>query len=280
MIQKIRSYIPHLLVFIIIILIDSLIIERYWVRFPEHEYVSERIPEEFDGYRIAIISDLHLGFLDPEIWIEWVIQNANEQKPDLIVGLGDYVKKRKLDDELLKVWPHLLKLKARDEVFFVNGNHDHWANHKLSLSLLAQTGKSLRNQARTLYRGKSNLTIAGTGDFWEDSVDIDKALINSPKSNFKIVITHNPDAAQTKHNRKIDLFLAGHTHGGQVRIPLLDYSPILPVRSRNLDKGFRKNQFGEDVFISAGIGWSILPIRFFCPAEVPIIVLRSKKKAR
>ncbi|EMO10832.1 hypothetical protein LEP1GSC137_1076 [Leptospira borgpetersenii str. Noumea 25] len=88
-------------------------------------------------------------------------------------------------------------------------------------------------------------------------------------------MSHNPDASNTKHEEKVDLFLAGHTHGGQVRIPIFDFSPILPVKDSNFDVGFKKNKFGEDIFISAGIGWSILPIRFFCPPEVPLIVLRS-----
>ncbi len=273
-----KRYFKYLFITSLAIGIYSFVWERYFVTFPEYVYESESLPKEFDGYRIAIISDLHLGSLDPEIWIKWVIQKTNDTSPDLIVGLGDYVKKRKTDEELKKVWPLLLTLKAKHDVLFVNGNHDHWANHKLSLSLLNDSKRSLRNQHKILKKGKSEITIAGTGDFWEDEVDIDKSIAYSPLKNFKLVITHNPDATQTNHNTKINLFLAGHTHGGQVRIPFFDYSPILPIKSRNLDKGFRKNKFGEDVFISSGIGWSILPIRFNCPPEVPIIILKSKQK--
>jgi predicted MPP superfamily phosphohydrolase len=274
--MKIKTLLRFFFILLTCIFIDSFVLERYLVRFPVYEYQSEKIPEAFDGYRIALVSDLHLGFLDPEIWVRWVIKQVNKQNPDLIVGLGDYVKKRNTDTELLRVWPLLLSLKAQDKVFFVNGNHDHWANHKLALTLLKDTKRSLRNQHHLLIREKSEITIAGTGDYWTDAVDIDESLKQSPTKNFKIIATHNPDATETKHKTEIDLYLAGHTHGGQVRIPIFDYSPVLPIKSSRLDKGFRKNKFGEDVFISAGIGWSILPIRFFCPAEVPIIVLRSK----
>lgn len=273
-----RNFLLKILVSLSLLLVfDSLILERYLVRFPEYDFVSEQIPEDFDGYRIAILSDLHLGFLDPEIWIQWVIHETNDKNPDMIVGLGDYVKKRNNKEELIRVWPLLLTLKAKDNVFFVNGNHDHWANDKLALKLLEASQKSLRNQSKTIYRQNSQITIAGLGDLWTDEVNIDHALSAARVSNFKLMLTHNPDASETKHKTKVNLYLAGHTHGGQVRIPFLDYSPVLPIQSRYLDKGFRKNKFNEDVFVSAGIGWSILPIRFYCPSEVPIITLRSRK---
>ncbi len=62
---------------------------------------------------------------------------------------------------------------------------------------------------------------------------------------------------------------------GQVRIPFLDYAPTLPVKNKMYDRGFKMNSKGEAVFISAGVGWSILPVRFFCPAEIPILTLRT-----
>ncbi len=65
-------------------------------------------------------------------------------------------------------------------------------------------------------------------------------------------------------------------NGGQVRIPFMNYSPVLPVKNKEFDKGIKISNLGELVFISAGIGWSILPLRFNCPAEIPILVLRSK----
>ncbi|EQA64654.1 metallophosphoesterase [Leptospira alexanderi] len=270
--RKIRFYVIVVLFFIGV---NCLFIERYWVRFQEYEFKSDKVAKDFDGYKIAVVSDLHYGFLNPEFWIRWVIEEINSRNVDLIVGLGDYVKKRDTDTELLKVWPILKELKAKDGVYFVNGNHDHWANDGLSLELLERSGRSIRNKNVIIQRKASKFILAGVGDFLEDRTDIDKALSGTFHKDFRIVLSHNPDASNTKHEEKVDLFLAGHTHGGQVRIPIFDLSPILPVEDSNFDVGFKKNKSGEDVFISAGIGWSILPIRFFCPAEVPLIVLRS-----
>ncbi len=278
------NFMKRIFLFLVIIVfilgIDSLFIERYFVRFPEYEFKSKKVTKDFDGYRIVIISDLHYGFLNPKFWIQWIIDKVNAKEADLIVGLGDYVKKRNSDEELLKVWLILKELKAKDGVYFVNGNHDHWANHDLSLELLEKSERSLRNKNITINRNTSRFIVAGIGDFWEDVTEIDTALSGTFSNDLRIVLSHNPDSSNIKHKEKVDLFLTGHTHGGQVRVPIFNFSPILPVKDQNFDKGFKMSKLGENVFISSGIGWSILPIRFFCPSEVPIIILRSLKEQR
>ncbi|TGL88628.1 phosphohydrolase [Leptospira congkakensis] len=259
-----------------LILVNSLFVERYLVRMPVYEIESNKIPKSFDGYRIAVLSDLHYGFLVPEFWIANTLNKINEQNPDLIVGIGDYVKKRNFDQELINVWKLLGILKAKDGELFVNGNHDHWANHNLSLKLLEESGKSARNRIVFINKGVDQIAIAGLGDYWEDHIPIDDVLRGSSQKDFRIVLAHNPDSANAPHSGKIDLFIAGHTHGGQVRIPFLNKSPVLPVQDKNFDIGIKKSKYNELVFISAGVGWSIIPVRFYCPVEVPIIVLRSK----
>jgi uncharacterized protein len=264
-----------LLIIIFVVIIDSFLFERYYTAFPEIDYYNPKIPSEFDGYRIAVISDLHYGSLDPEFWIRWVLERTMKENPDLIVGVGDYVKKSRHDEELLAVWPLINNLRAKDGVLLVNGNHDHWANDKLTRHLLRDSGKSIENKSKWIRKSNAKILIAGLGDLWENPTNPDSVLNTSTENSFRIVIAHNPDSSNLKHKQKVDLYLTGHTHGGQVRIPIFDYSPILPVKNSNFDKGMKKNRYKEDVFISAGIGWSILPIRFFCRSEVPIITLRS-----
>lgn len=265
-----------LLVLSLLIGINSLVLERYFIRFPEYEIRSERIPKSFDGYKIAVLSDLHYGFLVPEFWIEHAFESINRKNPDLILGLGDYVRKRNYDRELAGVWPLLKRLKGKDGEFFVNGNHDHWADHELALELLESSGKSLRKRYSFVRRGTDRILIAGLGDYWEDHTPIDDVLQGSSKDDYRIVMAHNPDSSNTKHKEPVDLFVTGHTHGGQVRIPFFRKSPILPVNDKNFDIGIKHSKFKEPVLISAGIGWSIIPIRFNCPIEIPLIILRSK----
>lgn len=275
--KNMKNRIIKLLIIVSLILfVNSLLIERYFIRFPEYEITSEKIPKSFDGYRIVVLSDLHYGFLVPEFWIKHTLNSINDKNPDLIVGIGDYVKKRNFEQELIKVWQLLRILKAKDGEFFVNGNHDHWANDKLSLKLLEESGKSIRNRKVFLNKGNERILIAGLGDYWEDHIPIDEIFKGSNSREFRIALAHNPDSSNTPHSEKIDLFITGHTHGGQVRIPFVNKSPVLPVKDKNFDIGVKYSKLNELVLISAGVGWSILPIRFNCPAEVPIIVLRSK----
>ncbi|TGL65254.1 metallophosphoesterase [Leptospira jelokensis] len=259
-----------------ILFLNSFVLERYYVRFPIYEIESTKIPKSFDGYTIAVVSDLHYGFLNPEFWIRYVIESINEKNPDLIVGLGDYVKKRNFDEELVSVWKLLPLLKGKDKEVFVNGNHDHWANHSLSLRLLEESRKSIRNRTIEIHRGNEKIILGGLGDFWEDHLPIDQVFQHTDPKQFRIAIAHNPESADTPHLESIDLFITGHTHGGQVRIPFFQLSPILPVNNKTYDVGIKNSLFNEMVFISAGIGWSILPLRFNCPSEVPILILRHK----
>lgn len=267
----------HKYFYIVIILFsfDIFIYERYFLNFSNYEYYSEELPIEFNGYRIAVISDLHYGKLTPDIWVRSVFQKVNDLKPDLIIGLGDYVLKTKSAKDLYTIWPLLLTLKAKDAEFFINGNHESWADENMSLELLDKSGKSIRNSFKIIEKGKARIVIGGTGDLWTDEVNIDKTLKDSPESLFTIIATHNPDVADSKHFRKINLYLAGHTHGGQVRIPFFNLAPILPVTNKDYDAGFKMNNAGEKLFISSGIGWSIIPLRFNCRAEVPIITLKK-----
>jgi uncharacterized protein len=275
--NKIKT-IKYLFLLIFIFTLYSAIYERYVVLYPEEEVYLDNLPSEFDGFRIAILSDIHYGKLDPMFWIEYSLKKIDDKNIDIIVGLGDYVKKRNFDEELISIYPILNKLKAKYGVYLVNGNHDHWANDKLARSLLENSPYNIEGKTKFISKGKDKILLGGIGDYWENQFGVDKILNDDDSSYFKLILAHNPDSSNIEHNQNVDIFISGHTHGGQVRIPFIKYSPILPVSDKNFDKGLKENRFGEKVFISAGLGWSILPIRFSCQAEIPIIILRKRKK--
>ncbi|EMY71301.1 Ser/Thr phosphatase family protein [Leptospira vanthielii serovar Holland str. Waz Holland = ATCC 700522] len=199
--------IKFILVSLFVLLFNSFFLERYYVRFPIYDIESTKIPKSFDGYKIAVVSDLHYGFLNPEFWIRYVIESTNQQNPDLIVGIGDYVKKRNFDEELVQIWKLLPLLKGKDAEVFVNGNHDHWVNHLLSLRLLEESKKSIRNKSLEIKRGDEKIIIGGLGDFWEDHIPIDQIFKHTDPKQFKIALAHNPESADTPHTESIDLFI-------------------------------------------------------------------------
>jgi hypothetical protein len=138
---------------------------------------------------------------------------------------------------------------------------------------LKESGFSVRHSRAIIRKGSSAIAIAGAGDFYEDTAGLDTALKNIPVPMFRIVLAHNPDTADLPRRERVDLFLCGHTHGGQVRVPLIDRAIILPVENRDYDAGIKTTARNERIFISRGIGWAIMPVRFNCVPEIAIITL-------
>lgn len=254
-----------------------ILIERNIVTINRYQLYLGNLPASFDGFTIAHLTDLHLGTLVSETFIAGVVDKTNQLKADLIACTGDYVHKRNTTEEIDKVWPILSKLKAKDGVYSVLGNHDHWADTERSLYWLDRTGQNLRHKSVAIKRERERITVGGAGDYWEDDINIDETFLNTKASDFRILLSHNPDSVDTVYKTPIDLTLSGHTHGGQVRLPFYG-APILPVQNKRYSSGIIPTE-KTTLFISRGIGWAIYPIRFNCYPEIAVLELRSIKQA-
>jgi len=151
-------------------------IERNIVQINRYKVPIDDLPEAFHGFRLVQLTDLHLGFMVSESFIEGVVEKAKGLNPDVIVCTGDYVHGRNTTAEINKVWPILSKLEAKYGVFSVLGNHDHWADFETSLNWLERSGQNIRHQCKAIYKGKDRIIIGGSGDYWEDELNIDKAF--------------------------------------------------------------------------------------------------------
>jgi predicted MPP superfamily phosphohydrolase len=247
-------------------------IERYIILINEYRIHFPNLPKEFSGLRIVHLTDLHYGALMPLRIIENVVQRVNKLKKDIVVCTGDYVHERNSIVQIDQVWPVLSKLQAKFGVLFVMGNHDHWADTDRSLYWSERSGQNLRGKVKAIEKNGKRLWIAGGGDLWEDHIGFDEILSKVPDNEFRIMLAHNPDSSDTQFDGHIDLLLAGHTHGGQVRIPFLG-APVLPVKNKNYSSGIKISPKGHKLFISRGIGWTIYPIRFNCFPEIAVLQL-------
>lgn len=248
----------------------------YWLETSTHVLWLPGLPKAFDGYRIAVLSDMHINALVPEAWLKWQVDHVNRLKPDFIFLIGDYVQARQTRAELDAVWPILSGLRSRDGVAAVNGNHDNWADHAHALAKLEESGWSVRHRARFVSRRSERIAIVGAGDLLTEEIGLGEPLKGIPDGVFRIVLAHNPDTVDLPRTELADLFVSGHTHGGQVVIPVLDLAPLLPVKNRTYGQGLRKTPNGEPIFISRGTGWSIAPVRFWCRPEIPVLTLRRR----
>lgn len=247
-------------------------VERYIVMTNTYRIPVPNLPRAFSGFRLVQLADLHYGFLVPLRLIRSVIARANRIPRDAIVCIGDYVHRRRSTAQIDSVWPLMAELNAPSGVYSVLGNHDHWADTGRSQYWLTRTGQDLRHKAVAIERQGSRLWLAGAGDLWEDHRCLDGVLTGIPEADCRIVLAHNPDTADTPFASRVDLMIAGHTHGGQVNIPLVG-TPVLPVRNKTYSSGLKTSPRGLRVFISKGIGWAICPIRFNCFPEMAVLEL-------
>jgi hypothetical protein len=212
-----------------------------------------------------------MGFLVSESFVEGIIHRTNRLRTDVIVCTGDYVHERNTIAEIEKVWPILSKLEAKNGVYSVLGNHDHWADTDRSLYWIERTGQNIRHACKPIYRGRDRILIGGAGDYWEDELKIDKAFSCSDDKECRLLLSHNPDSVDTEFNTPLSLVISGHTHGGQVVIPFFG-PPMLPVKNKDYSSGLIATPRTK-LFISRGIGWAIYPVRFNCYPEIAVLEL-------
>ena len=230
-----------------------------------------RLPEAFRGFTVAQVTDLHLRSVRGAAFLERIVERTNALGADLVAVTGDYVLGRGTEETVDAVWRILAGLAAPAGVPIVLGNHDYGLEDQAK-RLLRESGRSLHGKVLPLRRNGQTLWLAGAGDFRRENLPLDPILRQIPKQDCRIVLAHNPDTADAARTEGVDLFLSGHTHGGQVCIPGLG-SPVLPVRNKTYSHGLKRSRRGEGVFICRGVGWSILPVRFLCPPEVAILEL-------
>ena len=193
-------------------------IRRRWVLTRELEVVVPGLPREFDGYRVAQLSDLHIGGFTPRRWGEAWARRSNAAAPDLVVVTGDMVSSGV--DFHADIAHVIGALRAEDGIYVSMGNHDYFGDGEPLVSLLrAQGAVVLRNQGRTVTRGDASLFVAGVDDTWTRRADLALTLSDRAPGACTVLLAHDPDLFPAAAEHGANLVLSGHTHGGQVALP-------------------------------------------------------------
>jgi len=256
----------------------AILIEPAQLKIRHVEFVSKKY--EGSDIRIGVMADIHIGGMHvPPKRVENLVKEMNALNPDLVLLPGDFVgthlsyaeETDEFNAAIEEGMTYLLDLKV--PAFATLGNHDTLYDNDIMVKILERLNLKLLENAATTFRG---LCLVGISDF--KTAVPDRAAYDECEDNMPpIAFTHSPDAWQTFRSDTI-LVLAGHTHGGQVNLPIIGRRVNSISLGAEHSYGFSKIG-GVDMFVSAGVGTSILPIRFRAPPEIVILTLRSSRQA-
>jgi predicted MPP superfamily phosphohydrolase len=233
-------------------------------------------PPELSGLRIAVVSDLHTGapFINDQK-LKDIVDRTNALNPDLIVLLGDYMSpnswhSHRVEPEVTAAG--LKGLKAPLGVYSVLGNHDWWYNGERVRRAFEQNGiRVLEDEVTEIKWHEKSFWLVGLADLWTRPQHIEETIAKVPAGSTIIALTHNPDIFPSLP-QSVPLLIAGHTHGGQVNLPFIG-TPIVPSRFGSKYTAGHVFENGHHMFVTTGIGTSILPVRFRVTPEIVILTI-------
>lgn len=255
--------------------------DAYNLEVTENKLTLKGCPASLAGKTAVLISDVHRGPYVSMEYLEKVSQAINALKPDIIVIAGDsvYLKPIFFDDACR----FIASLKAKIGIFGTLGNHDHWEGASIARKKFPQAGMRLLDNDRVFINAQGQVTdniptegicLGGVGDLWEDKVDFEAACALAPPDMPRIVISHNPEAAElsTAGKCRIDVMLAGHMHGGQVALPFVGAILVPANYGNKYVSGWAQGPHFP-VYVTNGIGMTVLPVRYGPRPEISHFVI-------
>lgn len=234
--------------------------------------------------KVAFIADLHLGYYKNDGLIKKIVKKLQAENPDLIFLGGDYILRAEENGRFLE---GLGIITRQIPTFAVWGNHEYnvGANNDLSsfkdkratakATLKGINVHILENESRLVETDKGKFWLIGVDDLWAQKTDLKKALQGTNNAYPKILLSHHPDIINQAQAQGIDLVLSGHTHGGQIRLPLI--GSISYLKSTELDRQYDRGLFNFGLtrfFVTTGLGEAGPRARLFCRPEIVILDLQ------
>ena len=283
----------YIICLIIVIVLIVLLWFLYWqnndIVISNIEYKNSKMPNNFDGYKILQVSDLHnkeFGENQSKL-----VQYTKEIDPDIIVITGDIIDKRRTTSEDLHIGlEYIRQLNKKYPIYFITGNHEVWRPKfypEVRKALLDEGVIILENEIRKIELNGEKICLLGMNDIAEIDGEhitekerhkfrnILKGLVNKAGDDFKVLLSHRPELIKIYAEEKIDLTFTGHAHGGQIRLPFTEglFAPnqgILPKYTSGIHY-----QEESAMVVSRGLGASIFPFRIFNRPEMVVVTLKK-----
>jgi predicted MPP superfamily phosphohydrolase len=276
-------------------ILDGIWKGRYRYRVISHTLEFEDLPEAFDGFTIAQISDIHSGSFDNKDKVEYGVNMVNELGADAVMFTGDMV--NNLASEAEPWIDTFKKLTGKNGVFSILGNHDYgdyWrfptAQDKVdNLNRLKEIHQEmgmdlLLNESRFFERNGQRIYLAGVENWglppFPQYGDLETALTGIPEDSFTVMLSHDPshfDAEIKQHHKKVHLTLSGHTHGMQFGIEIPGWIKWSPVKFKYPKwAGLYPELDGQVLHVNRGFGFLAFPGRVGIWPEITHLTLRKK----
>lgn len=249
-------------------------LEPNWIELKSISLNLPRLEKPFNGFRFIQVSDLHFGDWLGAQHLQDALTTVLAKKPELVVFTGDFISIA-FAHRLQELQTILTPFAAAVPCFAILGNRDNWQNGRPVRNMLAASGTTfLGNRIHTLQRGAASLHLAGLGSVISGQNYLSLVMQNLPPQGAAILLCHEPDFAdQTAATGRFDLQLSGHSHGGQVQIPLVG-PLVLPSYASKYPSG--QYQVGTLIqYTNRGLGMVSPHVRFNCRPEITVFTLNS-----
>lgn len=244
----------------------------------QYENISSDLLGESDSIRLIQFSDTHISEFFDRDNLQKIADKINQEKPHLVVFTGDLIEQfneYEDKDKVYEIWEVLSHIEAPLGKYAVYGNHDYGGGaQRVYQEIMEKSGfKLLINERVTLE--EYNINIIGMDDSIFGSLDQDLISGYLEEDCFNIILSHEPDVAEYFLEDNLDLFLTGHSHGGQINLPFISYTPPL---AQKYIRGLYQigNSRQTKVYVNVGLGTSQIPMRFMAPPELTVITLNNK----
>jgi uncharacterized protein len=258
---------------------DSLLLAPNQPRIVRQNFALPRWPERMNGFTIALLSDFHYDPYFSVHPLRAAIPLVNDLRPDLVVLTGDFVSILPVGDDAEGAFAAepcarlLRQMTAPYGLWAVLGNHDFFTDPEhVTRALQAEGIHVLSNQSATIERDGTRFWLAGVYDVISGRADLAQTLHGVPAGEAVVLLAHEPDFADEVARFPVDLQLSGHSHGGQVRIPLLPPLYLPELAKKYVWGTYRVG--GLTLYTNAGLGTVDIPVRLNCPPEITLLGIR------
>src|SRR5690625_2109408 len=252
-------------------------VEPDMLQINRRKIVVKNIAITFDHFKIVQFSVSHIGFHYSIDQLQKLVRTINCEQPNVVVFTGDLIDKPQSFTANSLLMNTLSHLKATHGKYWIYGNHDHggYGTGAVKAIMEAANFTLLQNNHTLITQGNEQIAIAGIDDIILGKPNIEKALENIDPNMFTILLVHEPDFADIALAYPIDMHLSGHSHGGQVRFPVIGHLYTPNYAEKYIQGKYTFSNHHMSLYVNRGIGTTRLPFRFLCKPEISIFTLTN-----